>query len=363
MVKTAELPLVTVIMPVRNEAAFIEHSLSTVLAQDYPAHLIEVLVVDGMSDDGTREIVCGMMAGALELDNGVDPNGTGTGPSIALVDNFELIVSTGLNTGLQLATGEIIIRVDGHWHVPSDFLSQIVGLFKEHTVDCLGGLIVREVNTETGRAIELARASLLGGGLAMRNDASLEEQVLQDSHVAFIWRRTVFDKVGGFDPRFVRNQDNEFNFRTLRAGLRTLFSPKVVFYYHPPEIFRKLFRQLFGYASYTPMIAIKHHQLVDARLAIPAAGLFLWLLLLVSAVANLAPVIAPLLLLALYACLVTVGGLLVSLRAKKLEYWIAVCIAYITIHTAVSLGYLHGISRLFDVSLVIGLWRDSRTGE
>jgi len=93
---------VSVIMPIRNEAAFIRTSLETVLAQDYPQELVEVIVADGLSTDGTQEIVRAM---AAEREN------------LRMIENRGLIVSTGLNAALALAKGDVIIRVDGHCKV------------------------------------------------------------------------------------------------------------------------------------------------------------------------------------------------------------------------------------------------------
>src|SRR3982750_3933073 len=100
-------PHVSLIMPVRNEAAFIARGINAVVAQDYPPELMEVIVVDGMSDDGTREVV-------RDFAN--------RHPNLRLLDNPGRIVSTGLNLALREATGEIIIRVDGHCEIAEDYV-------------------------------------------------------------------------------------------------------------------------------------------------------------------------------------------------------------------------------------------------
>ena len=104
-------PLVSVIMPVRNEAAYIERSLGAVLAQEYPADRLEILVVDGMSGDGTREAVLAHAA---------------ADPRICLLDNPAGIVPPGLNIGIGRARGEIIVRVDGHCEIAPDYVRRCV---------------------------------------------------------------------------------------------------------------------------------------------------------------------------------------------------------------------------------------------
>src|SRR6185369_8574629 len=91
-----DTPFVSVLMPVRNEVAFIGRSLAAVLAQDYPRDRMEIIIADGLSNDGTREAVR-----EIQLLN----------PNVVLIDNAGKIVSTGLNAALRLAKGEIIIRV------------------------------------------------------------------------------------------------------------------------------------------------------------------------------------------------------------------------------------------------------------
>uniref|UniRef100_UPI0035B2093B glycosyltransferase n=1 Tax=Promineifilum sp. TaxID=2664178 RepID=UPI0035B2093B len=101
-----ELPFVSLIMPVRNEAAYIARSLGAVLAQDYPTDRLEILVVDGMSDDGTREAVRALQA---------------TCPTLYLIDNPARIVPPALNIGLRHARGEIVVRVDGHCEIAPNY--------------------------------------------------------------------------------------------------------------------------------------------------------------------------------------------------------------------------------------------------
>src|ERR1044071_1664903 len=98
-------PLVSVILPIRNEAQYIARSLGAVLAQDYPADRMEVMVVDGMSIAGTREIVESMRAGSTR---------------VHLIDNARRIAPTALNAAIARARGEILIRVDGHCEIERD---------------------------------------------------------------------------------------------------------------------------------------------------------------------------------------------------------------------------------------------------
>ena len=335
----------SIIVPARNEAQHIGMCLDSLLAQDFKGSY-EVIVVDGMSNDTTAEIV----ASYSRRDE-----------RVRLISNPDRITPAAFNRGIRRARGKILLTVGAHSYLPIDYLSQIFETFQNHpSVDCLGGRVVRKADTQIGRAIEAARDSLLGGGLSIRNYMT-KEQITHKPNVADIWRRSVFEKVGLFDERFVKNQDNEFNLRTIRAGLETLYSPRIVVYYHVPDDFKKLFRQVFGYTSYMPMISVKHHCLLYARFAIPTTALLFWLVLSILGTIDFLPLAIPLALVTFYAPIMMGGALVVSLRVGKLRYWPVICLAYLTIHIAVSLGYLYGISRLFNPSLVISLWRDSQT--
>src|SRR5262245_8794148 len=118
------LPFVSVVMPVRNESEYIKRSLEAVFTQDYPAESFEVIVADGMSEDGTREIVRQWQTGL---------------PNLQLIDNPGRIAPTALNTAIAHARGEIIIRVDGHCEIAPDYISKCVAHLQNGGVDGVGG--------------------------------------------------------------------------------------------------------------------------------------------------------------------------------------------------------------------------------
>ena len=146
-------PLVSVIMPVRNEAAYIERSLGTVLAQDYPADCLEILVVDGLSTDGTREAV---LAHAAQR------------PGLRLLDNPGRIAPAALNVGLSQARGEIVVRVDGHCEIAPDYVRRCVehlqAGFEGAPIEAVGGPIERGTERGGAGAIGLAVSSWVGRG-------------------------------------------------------------------------------------------------------------------------------------------------------------------------------------------------------
>ncbi len=106
-------PFVSVIMPVRNELSFIKQSLETVFAQDYPRHKMEILITDGMSSDGTQDIIKRFIMDHRDIE-------------MSLLENRDRIVSTGLNQCIRASKGGVIIRMDAHSEYPADYISKSV---------------------------------------------------------------------------------------------------------------------------------------------------------------------------------------------------------------------------------------------
>ena len=155
-------PCITIIMPIRNEARCIARALHAVLRQDYPRDKVEILVIDGMSEDGTRDIVTAMAVGE---------------PHVQLIDNPERIVPTALNRGVRAAHGEIIIRVDGHAVIAPDYLRRCVETLEVVDADCVGGPIHTVGETPRACGIALAQSSPFGVGNAAFRYATKERYV------------------------------------------------------------------------------------------------------------------------------------------------------------------------------------------
>ncbi len=252
-------PLVSVIMPVRNEAAYIERSLGAVLAQEYPAERLEILVVDGMSDDGTREAVLAHAA---------------ADPRVCLLDNPAGIVPPGLNIGIGRARGEIVVRVDGHCEIAPDYVRRCVEhLLAGHDgapVEAVGGPIETIGETDEAAAIALAMSSWFGvGGSAFR---TIKDRPLLVETVAFpAYRRATLQRLGPFDEELVRNQDDEYNYRLLKSGGRILLSPDIRSRYYSRGSLRSLWRQYYQYGYWKVRVMQKHPRQMRSRQFVPPA--------------------------------------------------------------------------------------------
>ena len=243
-------------MPVRNEGAFIARSLGAVLAQDYPPDLMQVLVADGMSDDATREVV-------EELARAHPAH------TVEIVDNPGGIVPTGFNAALSRARGEVVVRVDGHTVIAKDYVSSCVTALERSGADNVGGRMDAEGHGRIGEAIALATSSPFGVGDSQFHYASGEHWV--DTVYLGAWRREVFDRVGGFDPEMVRNQDDEFNYRLRAAGGRILLTDRIRSRYYSRASLRRLFRQYRQYGFWKVRVLQKHPKQMSLRQFVPPA--------------------------------------------------------------------------------------------
>jgi succinoglycan biosynthesis protein ExoA len=248
------LPSISILMPIRNEACSIGVSLAAILDQDYPPEKIEVLVADGMSTDGTREIIS-----KFEIRNSNFP--------IHIIDNPGKIVPTGMNAALRQARGEIILRVDGHTVIAPDYVRRCVEALQESGADNAGGKMNAAGQGAFGEAAALATSSPFGVGGARFHYSDREEWV--DTVYMGAWRREVFERIGLFDEELVRDQDDEFNYRLREQGGRILLSPRIKSTYTVRSTPKALWRQYYQYGYWKVRVLQKHPRQMSLRQFVP----------------------------------------------------------------------------------------------
>jgi succinoglycan biosynthesis protein ExoA len=313
-------------MPVRNEAGLIGESLGVVLTQDYPGQL-EALVVDGMSDDGTRQIVRAIAA---------------EDQRVRLLDNPRRIVPTAMNLGAQAARGEILIRVDGRSIIPPDYVRRCVELLRQTGAWNVGGMQVPVGQTPVGQVIAAAMASHFGAGPAKFRFADQPQPV--DTVYLGAWPRDAFLRVGGFDERLVRNQDYEFNIRLRQVGGLVYFVPDLRVEYYGRETLRGLWRQYFQYGVWKARV-IKMHP-ASFRLRQGAAPALVSGLVLGPILALLGPPWGWVYLagVAIYLAAVLAFSAFQAARRRP-RMWHLLPIAFLILHLAWGLGFWAGMWR------------------
>ena len=244
---------ITIIMPIRNEADFIERAIKSVLDNDYPAGRMEILVVDGMSDDGTREIV----ARLSKVDS-----------RVMMLDNPKRIAPAAMNIGLKAARGDLFIRVDGHVEIPADFIVKSVRCLRDHPDAWVaGGYIKTVADCFVGQAIASAMCSPIGVGNSRFRLGDYEGWV--DTLAFGTHHRWIVDKIGYFDEELVRNQDDEFNLRIILAGGKIWMSKAIQSTYFSRDSLRKLWRQYFQYGFWRIRTLQKHKRPASFRQLVP----------------------------------------------------------------------------------------------
>jgi hypothetical protein len=269
-----------------------------------------------------------------------------------MIDNPGRIVSTGLNAAIGAATGEIIIRMDAHTVYAGDYIRECVRALQTSGADNVGGPWVAEGRGLIGKAIAAAfRSSFCTGG-GKAHDPNYEGEV--DTVYLGCWVRSVFDRVGLFDPQLVRNQDDEFNFRLRRSGGRIWQSPRIKSAYTPRASIAALFRQYMQYGFWKVAVIRKHRALASWRHVVPVlfvSSILLSLVLIaVAAVLGISTfalvisaALAAELTVYILACVAAALPFARSLDWRSLLLLPGVMAVY---HIAYGLGFLAGVLKL-----------------
>lgn len=226
-----KLPLVTVIVPCRNEEAFISKCLASIIANDYPKDRLEILVVDGMSEDRTHAFA----ASCAE-----------THSFVKVVDNPKKFMPFGTNIGIMLARGEIIMVMGAHARYAFDYITKCVAHLESWSADNVGGLMKTEASADTviAKAIAYVMSHRFGSGTAIfRSGASNPRWV--DTVYGGCYRRETFDRIGYFNEKLLKAQDREFNQRLRDAGGKILFTPDIQCSYYARGSLTEFAKKLF----------------------------------------------------------------------------------------------------------------------
>lgn len=303
---------VSVIVPCRNESSCIETFCFGVLRQALPdGWALQLLIADGLSDDGTRESLVRLSA---------------TDRRVCWIDNPGRIVSTGLNAALAHARGEAIVRMDVHTDYADDYVAQCLAVLAQTGADNVGGpwrAQARAQAHEPGAAMQHAIAAtfqsrwVAGGALSRR----IDHEGWVDTVYLGCWPRATFERFGTFDETLVRNQDDEHNLRIVRGGGRVWQSSRIRSVYRPRATLGQVFRQYLQYGYWKPFVMKKHRQPASLRHLVP--GLFVALLAALGVAALLGAPRWPLVgLVVLY--LLGAAAMTTALGVERFPGWAAV---------------------------------------
>lgn len=254
LVNPGDADCVSVIVPCRNESAYIGAFCDSALSQRLPdGWRMQLIVADGMSEDGTVQALAARAAqdGRLQV-----------------IPNPGLIVSTGLNAALAQASGQVIVRMDVHTRFAPDYVAECIAALERTGADNVGGPWVAQGSGLTGQAVAAAfQCRWVVGGARSRQ---LAYEGPADTVYLGCWPRTALAAVGGFDESLVRNQDDEHNLRLRRAGRTVWQSARIRSWYSPRDSLSHLFWQQYQYGYWRPFVMRKHGQPGSVRQLVPA---------------------------------------------------------------------------------------------
>lgn len=322
---------ISFVMPVRNEEAYIYASLRSLVDQSYPSEDYEIIVVDGRSSDRTREIIAEMCE---------------KNPHMRLLDNPTGIVPTAMNIGIRAARGSVIIRADGHNIYPCDYAENCVSCLERTGADNVGGPWVTAAADDSlsARLVAAILSSPFGVGGSKFRTSNVEGFVDTVPFGAF--RKEVFEKVGLYNEKLVRNQDNELNSRIREAGGRIYLSPALTTRYHPVKTFAGLVKYAFKTCQWHIFTLRENRKSMGVRHLAPAA--FLLTLLFLASTSLVSSTARASLLLVLGSYLLV--GFYFSLKSIRVYGWMLALFqpfATLLFHIAYGAGTLFGLVYLF----------------
>ena len=238
---------ISIIIPCRNEENYIASCLESIINSDYPNDLLEVKVVDGMSDDKTREIV-------KEYSKKYN--------FIELVDNIKKTTPFAFNLGIMSSSCDFIMFMGARFEISKNYISYSINKLKKDTcLGCIGGAIYNNFENEMSETISKAMNSRFGVGIGSFR-TNFDAEIYVDTVSCAVYKNSIFIEVGLFDEKLTRNQDDDFNYRVLKAGYKILSSGKIFYKYMVRASFPKLFKQYYQYGYWKVFVNKKHKTII-----------------------------------------------------------------------------------------------------
>lgn len=335
---------VSVLIPTYQESKYIGRCLESLVANDYDfaGTGSEILVIDGHSTDGTRDIVTEIMS---------------RHPFVHMIDNPDTVQVVGLNVGIGLAVGDIIIRCDAHSEYPHNYIPELVKWHEKGIAANIGGCWITMPGDESlsAHAIAAIMRHPLGVGFTYRTVQRGKERFV-DTVPFGSWKRETLDKFGPFDEEFTRAQDLEHNVRLRQQDQKILMLPWLRIRYFARETFDKAASMFYQYGYWKNKVNKKFGTLCSLRQLIPplfVLGFFSILIATIIAFAlssPFAPAVAYCLAAyaGIYLAAISISALFILARQKdpdrrSVRFLILLVFAFLITHFSYGIGYLRGL--------------------
>ncbi|NLC14081.1 MAG: glycosyltransferase family 2 protein [Chloroflexi bacterium] len=312
-------PLVSVIIPCRNEEKTIHLVLEALFEQSFPLQNMEIVIADGLSTDGTRRAIHAFSEAHPAL-------------FVRLVDNPKQIIPTGLNTAIKASKGELIVRMDAHSLPNQDYVQRCYNAHQEGKAENVGGVwkISPQNNGWVARSIAAAAANPFAVGDA--HYRFTEKAAYVDTVPYGSYKRELFEKIGYFDESLLANEDYEFNTRIRQSGGRIWLDPAIQCTYFARATFAALAKQYWGYGFWKAQMLKRYPETLRWRQALPPA--FVLGLVVLALVGFVWPIAWPVfaIIVGLYLAVQLVPAIQISLKAGDIHLSIGVVIATLIMH-------------------------------
>lgn len=331
-------PFVSIVLPCFNEEKYIAECLDSIISNDYDKDRMEILVIDGMSEDKTRDIVAGYMKRFH---------------FIKFIDNPKRYQTYALNLGVRVSRGEIIIRMDCHAIYCGHYISKTVKWLQKGDVENVGGICIAKAgsNTLIARSISIAMGHPFGVGNSYFR-IGLKEPRYVDTVPFGAFRKSTFGKIGLFEEKFFSSEDDEFNYRIVRNGGKILLDPEIWSYYYARDSLRTLWKQFFNYGYYKTLVFKKYRFPSSYRQIIPLLFIIFILGGGVSSLVNpfFMNYYFSLIMVYIFLCLYF-SVKITLLKCETFKMIFLMPLVFITLHLAYGTGFLKGMFRLIKDSL------------
>lgn len=322
-----ERPLISLLIPTYQEAAYVDRCLESVAGMAWPEDRLEVLVIDGGSTDGTREVIrkweqrCSF---------------------IRMLDNPDRYVPQALNRGIRASRGEVVVFMGAHAEAPANWLECVWEDLRAHPeVTGVGGAWEIVGTSRTGKAIALALTSRVGvGGNSYRNG---KRAGYADTIVYGAYRRETFTRHGLLDEEMVRDQDDELNIRLLAAGEKLWFDPRIRIKYYGRGSYAHLWQQYYQYGFWKVRLWQKVGRLGSWRQLAPMAFVGTGAAALAALFLGGSATLLGAGFWGLYAAVVGTGAL--AAAPTHPSRWPGVAAGIVILHGAYGLGFWEGLFR------------------
>ena len=322
-----KMPFVSALLVTRNEKDYIRMSLMSLINQTYPKDRAEIIIIDGGSTDGTLDIVKELQ----ELYNTENF-------SIKVVSNPQKILATGWNIGIQTAKGEYVVRIDAHATAESDFIEKSVETIQRVDAVCVGGKLTSKSLNGEDNVISYVLSSPFGVGNSSFRVS--EDEGYVDTAVYGLYKKEIFNKVGYFDEKMVRNQDIEMHGRIREFGGRFYFNPAIKSTYYTRNTVKKMLKQAYGNGQWNMVLLKRGSRALSVRHLVP----FVFVLSLIGAfICGFLHILFWILGAAVILLHLGLGILFSIKKTKKIGQILIMPFLFISLHISYGLGYIRGI--------------------